>query len=85
MRDIPVPARRAGQLGGAGAEGGFWPFPPRAALLPASRSPGAPAAVPRTATLHRTGTSKGGGRGGEEGLHGTGVAPAPQLCTDPEH
>lgn len=44
--------------------GGVRAVSPCAALLPASRSPGAPAAVPRTATLHRTGTSPGGGAEG---------------------
>lgn len=61
--------------------GGVRAVSPCAALLPASRSPGAPAAVPRTATLHRTGTSPGAGGG--RGCTALGSAPSPQPRTDP--
>lgn len=80
MRDIPVPAPRAGPLGGAGAGGGSGRFPPRCAAPRVPQPRSSRRSAPHCNTAPHRDLPGGGGR---KGLHGTGVCPLPSATHRP--
>lgn len=80
MRDIPVPAPRAGPLGGAGAGGGSGRFPLRCAAPRVPQPRSSRRSAPHCNTAPHRDLPGGGGR---KGLHGTGVCPLPSATHRP--